>query len=152
MPSAGTAGGHETVLVVEDEETVRNVTVRVLADAGYTVVAAHEGREALEIMRGGHGIDLVVTDVVMPVLGGGDLAERLAIERPDLPVLFMSGYTGAELLERGLAGADERFLQKPFAPESLLRKVRTLLDSRSAVGSDVMADDGPERAPEPEEP
>ncbi len=121
-------GGTETLLVVEDEDTVRALTLRVLADAGYAVVAARHGAEALELVRQ-MPIDLVVSDVVMPGMGGAELAERLAAERPGLPLVFMSGYTGEEVARRGLASAEERFLQKPFAAESLLHKVRELLDA-----------------------
>ena len=153
-PVLAVRGGSETVLAVEDEETVRTLTVRVLADAGYHVIAARDGHEALDIIRSGVEPDLVLTDVVMPVLGGGDLAERLALERPSLPVLFMSGYTGVELAQRGLSEASDRFLQKPFSAENLLHKVRELLDRghRSQNGgSDPSIMSAPGHAHEPEE-
>jgi PAS domain S-box-containing protein len=121
-------GGSETLLVVEDEDTVRALTLRVLADAGYAVVAARHGEEALELIRQ-MPIDLVISDVVMPGMGGAELAERLATERPGLPLVFMSGYTGDDVARQGLGSAEERFLQKPFAAESLLHKVRELLDA-----------------------
>jgi CheY-like chemotaxis protein len=121
-------GGSETLLVVEDEDTVRALTLRVLADAGYAVVAARHGEEALELIRQ-MPIDLVISDVVMPGMGGAELAERLATERPGLPLVFMSGYTGDDVARLGLGSAEERFLQKPFAAESLLHKVRELLDA-----------------------
>ncbi len=121
-------GGSETLLIVEDEDTVRALTLRVLADAGYAVVAARHGEEALELIRQ-MPIDLVISDVVMPGMGGAELAERLAAERPGLPLVFMSGYTGDDVARRGLGAAEERFLQKPFAAESLLHKVRELLDA-----------------------
>lgn len=126
-------GGSERILIVEDEETVRTLTARVLADAGYAVTSARDGREALDILHR-EQIDLVLTDVVMPAMSGGDLAARIAVEWPDLPVLFMSGYTGADLA--GLTGSDDRFLQKPFSGESLLQKARRILDAghRSHTG------------------
>ena len=153
-PTLDVRGGTETILAVEDEETVRTLTVRVLTDAGYHVIAARDGQEALDMIRTGVEPNLVLTDVVMPVLGGGDLAERLAVERPALTVLFMSGYTGAELAERGLSEASDRFLQKPFSAESLLHKVRELLDrgQRSQNGgSDSSIMSAPGHAHEPEE-
>ncbi len=119
-------GGTETILVVEDEETVRTLAARVLSDAGYGVIRAADGSEAYGIVHDGERVDLVLTDIVMPRMSGVELAERLAALRPDLPVVFMSGYTGTELMPGVQAAA--AYLQKPFAAESLLQRIRAVLD------------------------
>jgi PAS domain S-box-containing protein len=125
--------GSGTVLVVEDEAQVRDFTCRVLAAHGYHCVEASNGIEALEIVRQrGESIDAVVTDVVMPGLGGGALAQRLAEQRPGLPVLFTSAHSGEDVVRRGLIPADAPFLQKPFAPQALVAKLHELpVGSRS---------------------
>ena len=121
-----------SVLVVEDEPAVRSVALRALRGAGFTVCVAADGDEALRLLGEARGpaVDLVVTDVVMPRLGGLELAARLRERRPGLPVLFVSGYTehAADLQGR----LDERttFLSKPFTPQDLLRAVRQLLERR----------------------
>src|SRR5690606_4968800 len=95
--------GTETVLVVEDEQIVRDLTCRALRAFGYTVLEARNGSEALQLMeRDGKDVRIVVSDVVMPGMGGRELGARLSLLRPDLPVLFMSGYTGDDVIERGL--------------------------------------------------
>ena len=119
--------GAETILVVEDEETVRTLASRVLSEAGYGVIRAADGAEAFNVVNDGERVDLVLSDVVMPRMSGVELAERLATVRPDLPVIFMSGYTGTELAPGVHAAAG--FLQKPFAAESLLQRVRAVLDA-----------------------
>jgi PAS domain S-box-containing protein len=126
-PLGATAG--EVVLVVEDEEAVRTMTGRLLQSEGYEVLEAANGREALEIVERYSGrVDLVITDVAMPVMSGRDLADRLKQRRASLPVLFMSGYTDDEMVRRGLIEPDHPFLSKPFTPEVLAGKVRLLLD------------------------
>jgi two-component system, cell cycle sensor histidine kinase and response regulator CckA len=118
--------GSGTVLVVEDEAQVRDFTCRVLAAHGYDCIEAANGVEALDIMRRrGDSITAVVTDVVMPGLGGGALAKQLAELQPTLPVLFTSAYAGEEVVRRGLIPADAAFLQKPFSPEVLVAKLQT---------------------------
>jgi CheY-like chemotaxis protein len=125
--------GSGTVLVVEDEDMVRNFTCRVLAAHGYRCVEATDGSEALRLIRErGESIDAVVTDVVMPNIGGGTLARHLAEVRPGLPVLFTSAYTSQEVIRRGLISPDAPFLQKPFASEALLAKLREVRASPSA--------------------
>jgi hypothetical protein len=138
LPAASVRGtsrgerGSGTVLVVEDESQVREFTCRVLAAHGYQCVEASNGVEALEIMRErGEKIAAVVTDVVMPGLGGGALAKRLAELRLALPVLFTSAYTAEDVVRRGLIPADAPFLQKPFTPEAL---VAMLQDLSASVG------------------
>jgi PAS domain S-box-containing protein len=119
----------ETVLLVEDESDVRGILGRVLRGQGYLVLEAPHGRGALELAADpGTRIDLVVADVVMPELGGRELAARLAELGRDVPVLFISGYTGHDVVERGLIERDWPFLPKPVAPDALARKVRELLD------------------------
>jgi CheY-like chemotaxis protein len=92
---------------------------------------AENGAEALEVLAQAEGpVDLVLSDVVMPVINGRELSERLAVERPRLPVLFMSGYTDDDVVRRGLLVPGAPFLQKPFTPADLSRKVREVLDRR----------------------
>ena len=126
------APGHpeEVVLVAEDEPMVRSVMARTLRDSGYTVLEASNGREALDLLeqRGG-AVNLVVADVVMPGMGGREMTARLAERWPQVPVLFTSGYTGLDVVRRGLLEEGREFLQKPLAPEALIRKVRQLVSS-----------------------
>ncbi|HWB43453.1 MAG TPA: ATP-binding protein [Gemmatimonadales bacterium] len=127
--SAPMAVEGETVLLVEDEPSVRAVMGRVLREQGYAVLDAPHGRSALAIAADpATRIDLVVADVVMPELGGRELAARLSEQRPGVPILFISGYTGHDVVERGLIERDWPFLAKPVAPDALARKVRELLD------------------------
>jgi CheY-like chemotaxis protein len=124
-------GGSETVLVVEDEDVVRSMACRGLREHGYTVLEARNGAEALALVEENPGsIHLVVSDVVMPEVGGRELAARLIVLDPTLPVLYMSGYTGEDVVQRGLMDADAPFQQKPFTPDGLARSVRELLDLR----------------------
>jgi len=121
--------GSETVLLVEDDANLRTLAVRVLKNYGYEVLVAGEGFEALSIASDPHTlIDAIVTDVVMPRMNGRELVERLAASRPDLKVLFMSGYTDDDVLRRGVLHGEAAFLQKPFTPEQLGRKIREVLD------------------------
>jgi len=114
-----------TIILVEDETLVREITARVLGRAGYTVLEAHDGEEAIHLVRRhNEQIDLVITDVVMARMGGLELARRVANEQPGLPILLMSGYSTEEMPEDDLAIG---FLQKPFTPRELLQKVATLL-------------------------
>jgi signal transduction histidine kinase/CheY-like chemotaxis protein len=114
-----------TIVIVEDEELVRAVTARVLDRAGYTVIEAPDGEEALRMVRRHHpSIDLLITDVVMAKLGGLELARRIASERPGFPILLMSGYNREEMPAEDLAIG---FLQKPFTPNELLETVSKML-------------------------
>jgi two-component system cell cycle sensor histidine kinase/response regulator CckA len=123
-----TLGSGELVLIVEDEPDVMRMAVRALAEAGYTVLEASGGREALAILlEAGERIRLVVTDVVMPVMTGRDLVSRITEVRPGLPVIFMSGYTDEDVIRRGLMQRGSRFLQKPFSPDTLARQVHQAL-------------------------
>lgn len=128
-----TPNGTETVLVAEDEDAIRELVKRRLSDAGYRVLEARDGNEALQVSGSHQGpIHLLVTDVVMPGMNGGDLAQALAGSRPGLEAMYMSGYSDNEILRRGVRRDDDRFLNKPFSGDDLLRKARALLDSRSA--------------------
>ena len=122
--------GSETVLLVEDEEIVRNLGVRILAEFGYRVMHAGNGDEAIEL-AGGHGerIDLLLTDVVMPGMSGRELANRLTRTRPETKVLFTSGYTDDAIVHHGVLDEGVSFLGKPYSPSALARKVREVLDS-----------------------
>ena len=123
--------GAETILIVEDEAAVRRMAARALAAQGYAILEAENGAEALALLaRGGRPIDLVLTDVVMPLVNGRERGERLSVERPGLRVLFMSGYTDDDIVRRGLLRPGSPFLQKPFVPGDLSRKVREVLDTR----------------------
>ena len=116
------------VLVVEDEKAIRELVRRTLEGAGMVVIEAENGRRALEIFAlGGEAPKLVLTDVIMPELNGRELSDALADLHPTLPVLFMSGYTGDDVLARSLLPETAPFIQKPFAPDELLARVRAML-------------------------
>ncbi|HET6229853.1 MAG TPA: PAS domain S-box protein [Longimicrobiaceae bacterium] len=119
-----------TILVAEDEAAVRSLVRRVLQREGYTVLEAADGREGLRVAREHAGpIDLVVTDVIMPVMSGRELADQLAVARPGVPVLFMSGYTDNVIASRGDLEPGVAFLAKPFGPDELAARVRDILRS-----------------------
>jgi two-component system cell cycle sensor histidine kinase/response regulator CckA len=127
-PEPVSLAGSETVLLVEDEAAVRALSRAILESYGYTVLEAAGGEDALDVAR--HylkPIHLILTDVVMPRMGGSDLASRLASLRPGVPVLYMSGYTDDAVFRHGLLDKGRMFLQKPFTPETLARKVREAL-------------------------
>ena len=121
-------GGSETILLAEDDEELRTLTARVLTARGYRVLQAADGAEALRVAEEHRGaLDLLTTDMVMPSMGGHDLAHELAARRPGLKVLYMSGYTDDEG-GRDALGPGDAFLQKPVDPKVLARKVRQVLD------------------------
>jgi two-component system cell cycle sensor histidine kinase/response regulator CckA len=129
---ARTLGSGETVLVVEDETDVRRMAARALSEAGYAVLEAATGEEALTlVMEAGNRLRLVLTDVVMPEVNGRELASRIAGIRPDLPLIFMSGYTDEDVIRRGLLERGRRFIQKPFSPAVLAQQVHDALSSNS---------------------
>ncbi len=123
-------GAGETILVVEDEELVRGFACRFLRSEGYHTRESADGQFALELLqREGDGVDLVLTDAVMPRMSGRELADHIGRLKPALPVLFMSGYTNDEIIRRGLLSPGAPYLQKPFSPEALASKVRQVLDA-----------------------
>jgi two-component system cell cycle sensor histidine kinase/response regulator CckA len=125
---ATSAAGSETILLAEDEAPVRKLARKALENLGYTVLEASRGEEALSIARSHAGpIHLVLTDVVMPEMGGADLASRVQELRPEARVLYMSGYTDDAIIRHKVLERGTHFLQKPFTPASLARKVREAL-------------------------
>ncbi len=120
----------ETILVVEDEPQVRRAMVRILKRLGYAILQAANGDDALRVAENEQGtIDLVLTDIVMPTMGGTDLVAKLSKLRPEIAVLFVSVYPRGSLTEDGELDADAEFLRKPFEPDALANKVRDILDS-----------------------
>jgi two-component system, cell cycle sensor histidine kinase and response regulator CckA len=123
-------GTGRTVLLAEDEPSVRSLTKRILERSGYEVLEAANGAEALEVARDADRlIDLLVTDVVMPVLGGRELATALALEQPDVRILFISGYNEEAIQQHGVLLPGSEFLAKPFSPDALRQKVRDILQT-----------------------
>jgi two-component system cell cycle sensor histidine kinase/response regulator CckA len=122
------AGGTETVLLVEDDETIRSLVRRGLQARGYRVLEAHNGREALRVADKHQGpIHLLMTDVVMPGMGGRELAERLTRLRGEMKTLYMSGYADDALLHHGSLSPGTALLQKPFTTDQMARTVRRAL-------------------------
>ncbi|QEL20724.1 PAS domain S-box protein [Limnoglobus roseus] len=129
LPKSGIRRGTETVLLVEDETAVRNLCRIALESQGYNVVAAANGREAIKAAAGlSRPPEILVTDVVMPDMSGRVLADALRADLPGLKVLYVSGYTDDAVVRHGVREATDAFLQKPFSPLGLTRKVRTVLD------------------------
>ena len=129
-PSASSlpARGTETILLVEDEPSILALSRRILEERGYRVIDAGSGKEALErVQREVGPIHLLLTDLVMPDMAGTELASRMQKLNPDLRILFMSGYTDDGVVRNGQLGKRHAFLQKPFAPQTLARKVREVL-------------------------
>ena len=129
----GPLDGRETVLVVEDESAIRRMISASRCFYGYQVIEADDSRQAVELCEHGEQVvDLLLTDIIMPVMGGPELVSILSRKRPDLRVLFISGYTDRALGHQGLLPEGTSFLSKPFTPERLARKVRTALDAPRA--------------------
>jgi CheY-like chemotaxis protein len=132
--AAGWPSGTETILLVEDNDMVRNLAARVLRTQGYLVLEAAHGEEALQRGRAHAGeIHLLLTDVVMPRLSGRVLLEKMRETRPQMRVLFMSGYTDDVIAHHGVLDAGVSYLQKPFAIDALLAKLREVLDAGGAA-------------------
>jgi len=134
-PAAGKSSsvtmGHEseTILVVEDEERVRNYSVEALKELGYNVIAAAGGPQALKILAGGQRIDLLFTDIVMPEMSGRELADRALKLSPKLKILYTTGYTRNAVVHNGVLDPGTSFLQKPFTVDQLAAKIRQVLDA-----------------------
>jgi two-component system, cell cycle sensor histidine kinase and response regulator CckA len=128
-PPARRAGSGPTVLIVEDEDSLRSAIRRLLQNEGYTVVEAQNGAKALELLTGTEaaGVKLVLTDLRMPVMDGRQLAAALARTRPSLPIIFMSGFT-AQLMDMRLVSPHLAFLPKPFRNDDLLATIRSRLE------------------------
>ena len=128
--------GSEVVLLVEDEDNIRQPAVEVLENRGYRVLAAGDAAQALALAEGFAGpIHILVTDVVMPGLSGNQLAQQLVSRRPDLRVLYISGYPEDSIAHHGVLHPEQHFLQKPFPPAQFLDKVREVLDGKMTVGA-----------------
>ena len=126
--------GSETILLVEDAEWVRQLARQVLESAGYRVLEASSADTAIRIIetnQNGTMIDLVLTDVIMPGMSGNDMSKQLQSTRPDLPVLYMSGYTDDAIVQHGVLEPGINFIQKPFSPDALALKVRQVLDAKA---------------------
>ena len=129
QPVSQSLAGKETILLVEDDPLVRGLAQEILKSRGYSVLVAERPEAALEICRQHAGrIDLVLTDVIMPGMNGRDMADEILAMRPEVGVLFMSGYTDTVAVRNGNSGKRTSFLQKPFSPTVLGRKVREMLD------------------------
>jgi two-component system, cell cycle sensor histidine kinase and response regulator CckA len=124
--------GSETILLVEDEEAVRALTSHIFQSCGYVVLEAADGSEAVRVATHHRGpIQLLATDVVMPGIGGRELASMLRSLQPEVKVLFLSGYTDEAIIRPGAPAEKAHFLQKPYSPLALAQKVREVLDEAS---------------------
>jgi two-component system cell cycle sensor histidine kinase/response regulator CckA len=123
------------LLVVEDEPSVRHLASRVLNSLGYNVLSASNGQDALHVVREhqGSAVRLVITDVIMPLMGGKVMAEWMKTTQPDLKVLFTSGYTEDAIAGDGVLETTAEFLPKPYTPATLARKVRQILDDKKQL-------------------
>ncbi|MEO5739165.1 MAG: response regulator [Vicinamibacterales bacterium] len=122
------SGAPETILLVEDDDALRQLAMRVLRNAGYRVVEAANGEDALNDVECHGHIDLLVTDIVMPKLGGVELAQRLCARDPNLRVVYMSGYSDAVLRKQGALRPGDAWITKPFSPFDLVREARNALN------------------------
>ena len=130
-PGPRSENGNEIILLVEDEDVVRDLARRVLSDYGYDVLEARQGEEALALSELHAGpIHLLLTDLVMPKMSGPELAQNLQALRPDMPVLYMSGYNDEKVLRYGMQEQQIHFLQKPFTPNALIAKIRQVINLR----------------------
>jgi two-component system cell cycle sensor histidine kinase/response regulator CckA len=124
--------GTETVLLVEDAPMIRRLARQIMTRAGYTVVEAGDANQAMELVKKYPRLDVLLTDLIMPGPSGVELAEQLKVARPGIRVLFMSGYTDNAIVRNGMLGESAAFLQKPFTPEELLRKLRNVIDAQAS--------------------
>jgi CheY-like chemotaxis protein len=134
FPKKATLDGSETILVVEDEKNVRNMVRRMLMAAGYKVMAAESGEQALRLCKEcPDAIDILITDVVMPNMDGRELKASVKLLRPEIKTLFMSGYTGEAIAQHGVQECGTEFIAKPFDATELKTKIRELLDRRPSI-------------------
>ena len=144
LKAPATSRCRETVLVVEDQTQVRKYTAKALESYGYHVIQAESAGEALAMCeRERTGIDLVLTDVIMPAMSGGELADQLAKQRPRIKVLFMSGHTDDVIMHHGVLKKGTEIVQKPFSPETLASKVQQMLAAPACPARILVADDEP---------
>jgi CheY-like chemotaxis protein len=129
VKSISTPKGKETVLLVEDEAAVRTLAETILARLGYNVLAADSGVTAIALWEQNRRVDVLLTDVIMPQMSGGDLAHKLREINPRLKILFMSGYTDDMIASHGVLAGETQLIQKPFSSEALARKLRDVLDA-----------------------
>lgn len=130
--------GTETILVVEDEDLVRDLTARILRSLGYSVLEATNGKEGLAIVEKLHGrVDLVLTDVIMPQMGGQEMAEHLRERYPNIKIVYISGFTEVAITEGGHPVGAERWIPKPYTREILARRIREVLDRNASGGEPV---------------
>ena len=122
------------ILTIEDESPIRDGIVAYLEDSGFIMLEAKDGQAGLDLATstGIEQIHLLVTDVIMPIMGGKDLAEHLKATKPDLKILFVSGYPGNAIVRQGILELGDAYMQKPFPPDVLARKVREVLDETSS--------------------
>ncbi|MGA6980761.1 MAG: response regulator [Candidatus Sulfotelmatobacter sp.] len=148
-PASTIATGTETLLLVEDEFPLRKATAEFLNLRGYTVLEAKDGEEALSVAKKfARHIDLAVSDVVMPRLSGGQLAKEFAVIRPEIKMLFVSGYAGQTILDHQVMDVENNFLQKPYTLRQLANKVRDVLDRTNDQPNDQAKDQTADRRPE----
>jgi len=134
--------GTETLLLVEDEQAVRRASAEFLRMQGYKILEAKDGLDALSVAKQYPGaIDLLVTDVVMPNMSGGELAKELARRIPKMKFLFVSGYAGKTVMDHHVLDLDTNFLQKPYSLKQLGAKIRTALDMRKGMATGYSAGD-----------
>jgi CheY-like chemotaxis protein len=144
LEAPATSPCKETVLVVEDQTQVRKYTAKALESYGYHVIQAESAGEALAMCeRERSGIDLVLTDVIMPAMSGGELADQLAKQLPRIKVLFMSGHTDDVIMHHGVLKKGTEIVQKPFSPETLAKKVQQMLAAPVCPARILVADDEP---------
>jgi two-component system, cell cycle sensor histidine kinase and response regulator CckA len=125
-------GGSETILVAEDDASVRISTCRCLRNHGYKVLEAVDGKDALRLATEYEGkIHLILADTIMPGMGGGDAVERISTFRPGIKSVYMSGYADTAIFKQGILDKDIVFLQKPYDVDSLMQKVRAVLDANN---------------------
>jgi two-component system, cell cycle sensor histidine kinase and response regulator CckA len=134
--NAGSTRGRETILLVEDDKRVRDLTASILRDCGYQVIPAANGADAGQVSHEfSNNIDLLITDVVLPSQSGPEVAAMISSNRPHMRVLYTSGYTDNPTIRQALMAGDSNFLQKPFSPTQLALKVRNVLDGHLVANS-----------------